>query len=203
MSLNLVAHKVLTIVQRREWAEFVGFETRNKYEIQDAEGRPLGFAAEQQKGLFGFLLRQFLGHWRSFDLHIFDLQRKSLFVAHHPFRWIFQRLELEDSGGRFIGALQQRFAILSKKFDVQDSRGKVLMEVRSPLWRIWTFPFVKNGKDAANVSKKWSGIFNEAFTDKDRFRVEFTIPTLTETERSLVLAAAIFIDLQYFENKAD
>jgi hypothetical protein len=42
----------------------------------------------------------------------------------------------------------------------------------------------------------------EAFTDKDNFAVDFGAGALGENERRLVLAAALYIDLMYFENKA-
>ena len=45
-------------------------------------------------------------------------------------------------------------------------------------------------------------MLNEVFIDKDNFAVEFLDAGLGDTERALVLAAAIYIDLQYFERKA-
>lgn len=193
----------LVIRQRKELAELFGFETRNKYEILNSYGTPLGFAAEQQKGLLGFLFRQLLGHWRSFTIHIFNTDKQVVFTATQPFRFFFQRLEISDASGRPIGALQQRFALLSKKFDVEDVRGNAIIEVRSPLWRIWTFPFRKGESQVATVAKKWSGGITEIFTDADNFHIEFHSPALTEQERILILLSGLFIDLQYFEAKAD
>ncbi|MES2856892.1 MAG: phospholipid scramblase-related protein, partial [Bdellovibrionota bacterium] len=59
-----------------------------------------------------------------------------------------------------------------------------------------------NGKPLASVNKKWSGMFTELFTDKDTFMIDFTDERLTDNERKLVLAAAVFIDMKYFEAKA-
>ena len=42
-------------------------------------------------------------------------------TARHPFRLFFQRLEVFDEAGVFVGAIQQRFSILTKRFDVQDA----------------------------------------------------------------------------------
>lgn len=200
---TVVAAKALVIEQRHELVELVGLETRNKYEILAEDGAVVGFCAEQQKGLLGFLARMFLGHWRAFDLFFFDSERRRVLTAHHPFRFLFQRLEVSTAEGRPLGALQVRFALLAKRFDVEDAAGRVAMTVSSPLWRMWTFPFEKNGRPAATVAKKWSGLLAEAFTDKDRFRVEFEDPSLSADERLLVLAAALFVDLQYFERKAN
>ncbi len=200
--MDLTQQTSILVHQIHEVAEFFGFETRNKYEILDKTGNRIGYAAEQHKGVMAFIMRQWFGHWRPFELHIFDAQRQLIMTAKHPFRWFFQRLEVKDAEGNFIGALQQRFAILEKRFDVEDQLGKVIMEVQSPFWRLWTFPFMSKGREVATVEKKWSGLFTEFLTDKDNFLVQFKNPYLDNKQRCLLVAAALFIDLQYFENKA-
>lgn len=191
----------LMIVQKRELVELLGIETRNKYAIE-VNGAPLAFAAEQGGGGLAFLARMFFGHWRRFEIHFFDNARLLVLRAVHPFRFLFQRLEVQAAGGRELGAVQQRFAFFWKRFDVMDPGGRVLLTVSSPIWRPWTFVFKRDGRELARVEKKWSGMLTEAFTDADRFRVAFDAPELSLDERALVLAAGIFIDLQYFEKKA-
>lgn len=189
------------VVQKKELAEFFGFEARNKYSIQ-IDGAELLFAAEQGKGGLAFLARQFLGHFRTFEVHFFDAARNLVLRAVHPFRFFFQRLEVSLADGRPLGAIQQRFALFSKRFDVTDPSGQLLLRVASPFYRPWTFAFRRNEAEVARVEKKWSGLLGEAFTDADRFRVLFAAPDLRPDERALVLAAAVFIDIQYFEQKA-
>lgn len=199
---RLLVTRTVLVQQRLEpWEWAAGFETRNKYALADERGAPLAFAAEQQKGVGGFLLRQALGHWRSFEIHLFDPSRRLALRVLHPFRFFFQRLEVQDESGRRLGAVQQRFALFSKAFDVQDAGGRVVLEVRSPFWRLWTFAFRRRGAEVARVEKRWSGILAEAFTDRDTFRVSFG-PSATAAERLLVLAASLFVDLVYFERKA-
>ena len=193
----------LRIAQRKELAELFGFETRNKYEIQTATGEPLGFAAEQHKGVLGFLLRQFLGHWRRFEILFFDALRNPVFKAIHPFRWLFERLELRAADGRQLGALQRRFSLFSKRFDMEDAYGHVVLTVSSPLWRPWTFTFTRGPIEIAVIRKRWSGVLQEAFTDADTFSLEFQPGPVTPLERRLLLAAAVFIDLTFFERKAE
>jgi uncharacterized protein YxjI len=200
--LNLQAEKQIYIRQRRELVEFFGFESRNKYEVIRSDRSPIAFIAEQSKGLLGLLGRQFFGHWRSFELHVYTPERQQVMIARHPFRWFFQRLEVRDNSGRPMGAVQQRFAIFSKKFDVEAPDGRVIFEMQSPIWKIWTFPFRRNGQQVACLRKKWSGLFAEALMDKDNFEIEFADPGLRNEERLLMLTAAIFVDLQYFEKKA-
>jgi uncharacterized protein YxjI len=202
VAVPLRQHRRLMVKQRFEAAELFGIETRNKYDVISEGGAPIAHAAEQQKGFLGFLFRQFLGHWRTFEIHFFTPERAPFMTARHPFRWFFQRLEVHDQAGVFVGAIQQRFAFFSKRFDVTDASGQIVMQVQSPFWRMWTFPFTARGAEVASIKKKWTGLLAEAFTDKDSFAVDFGDGTLGEPERQLVLAAAIFVDLQYFEKKA-
>lgn len=201
---NLQGSQELFIKQRKELAELIGFESRNKYEIRDQAQNVIGFAAEQSKGFLGFITRQFFGHWRTFEIHLFDASKVQMATALHPFRWIFQRLEIRTKDQKYIGALQQRFTIFSKKFDLEDERGNVFLTVNSPFWKIWTFPFMNNrGQEIALIEKKWTGLLKEAFLDADNFRVVFNDSTLSEDQRLLLLSSAFLIDLQYFERKAN
>jgi uncharacterized protein YxjI len=200
---EIITNSKIVISQKHELFELLGYETRNKYSIKNEAGLELGFAAEQQKGIFSFLVRQFLGHWRRFDILFFNPQRQLLLKASHPFRWIWQRLEIFDSQNIKIGSIQQRFAIFTKSFDILDANDRVLLQIRSGFFSIWTFKFMRGGTEMAIVSKKWSGLLSEIFTDKDTFLIQYTNPSLTDVEKTLVLAAGMFVDLMYFERKAD
>jgi hypothetical protein len=201
--MELATRNEIVLQQRRELGELIGFETRNKFEILADDGTPIGFAAEQGSGVFALMARSFLGHWRTFEIHVFDVNRQPLLIALHPWRFFFQRLEVRSADGRPLGALQQRFSILSKRFDLEGPDGTVRMTVSSPLWKPWTFPFVRDGREVAFVRKRWSGLMREAFLDADNFKIEFTDPSLSEDDRGLLLAAGLFVDLQYFEKKAE
>lgn len=198
----LTGYPTLIIRQRKELAELFGYESRNKYEILSAEGHPLWFAAEQGSGFGMAFLRQMLGHWRTFEIHVFDMQRNLVLRAVHPFRLFFQRLEVFDTQGRLLGSLQQRFSFARKRFDVTDAGGRLLFEMRSPFLSVWKFPFLRSDRPMAEVTKKWGGLAREMFTDADTFRVDYRAEELGPDERALVLAAGLFIDLLYFEQKA-
>lgn len=200
--MKLEKQKLIQIHQIFEAFELMGFETRNKYKVLDEAGIQIGYAAEKRKGVLDMFFRQILGHWRRFDIYFYTNDRKEYLLAHHPFRFFFQRLNVTKPTGELIGGLQQRFSILYKAFDIENAQGNVIATMRSPIWRIWTFPIVKNGQEVGKVGKKWSGLLSEIFTDRDQFAVSYQNPGLSLEERQIMLAAAIFIDLQYFEKKA-
>jgi uncharacterized protein YxjI len=188
--------------QKFEIAELFGIETRNRYIIQTENGEQFGFCAENKLGFGDALMRQFLGHWRTFDITGVDNIDRKVFRAHHPFRWFFRRFDVFGAGDQAIGSLQQQFTWLNKKFDLLDTRGRVLMTMTSPIWKIWTFEVSKGDRQVAVIEKKWSGLVKEIFTDGDNFRVRYIDSRLTADEKLLLLNAAFFIDLLYFEKKA-
>lgn len=196
----LFAHPELIVVQRREFAELLGVETRNKYELRTGLGEEVGFAAEQYSGLLAGVARMWFGHWRAFGINVFDAQRQLVLRAFHPFRFFLQRLEVSAADGRYLGAVQQRFTFFTRRFDVEDASGCLLLEMRSGLLSPWTFPFYRGEGEVGRVEKQWSGLLRETFTDADSFRVDFG--TASADERVLLLAAALFVDLQFFEKKA-
>lgn len=199
----LTSHSELIVSQKIEMLEaLVDFESRNKYGVYSSNRAPIAFAAEQGKGFLGILMRLLVKHWRTFEIHIFSPDRQLVARAIHPFRffWFNERLDIVDASGNPIGSIQRRFTFLYKKFDILDATGNVLLSVSSAPWRLWTFEFMRDGQRHAVIEKKWSGGLKEIFTDADNFRIGFDNPSLPDHVRWLLIAAAIFVDLQYFEN---
>ncbi len=190
----------LHVRQMFEGFELLGFETRNKYQIMDDHQKLVAYAAEQTQGIGMAILRQMVGHWRSFEIVIFSPDRQVLYRLKFPFRWFFKTLIVEDASGKHIGTFQERFAIFRKKFDLIDNSGRVEARVNSSFFRFWTFEFEFASRKLATVKKKWSGILGEMFTDKDNFVVEFE-PTKTDADfRVMALSACLMFDIDYFEN---
>lgn len=202
--MDLTHTQQLIVVQRKELAELFGFETRNKYEIFNDQNLKIGFVAEGQKGLLSFLFRQLFGHWRSFEVYFYNINREQVLIANHPFKFLFQEFHVYDQNKNKLGYAKQRFGIWTKKFDVYNNRDELILRMRSGLFKIWSFP-LKNpqGEEVALIQKKWGGIFKELFLDSDSFKVIFNSPVISQNERSIILALSVFTDLQYFEHKAD
>ena len=167
---QLMKNNLVHVQQVWEGFEIVlGWETRNKYRILDEDGGALAFAAEQSSGFFGTILRQLVGHWRSFRIFIFNQNKEKMYELHFPFRWFFKTLYVTNAHGKKIGHLEERFAIFRKKFDVYDSRGRVIARINSSFFKFWTFEFKLGPQDLGVIRKKWSGALGEFFTDKDNF----------------------------------
>lgn len=198
---TLLSARKLHVQQVLEGFEVVlGFETRNKYRIFDENMQPIAYAAEENDGFLGQLGRLMLKHFRTFNINIYSSNRELMYKAKFPFRWFFKTLNLEDRHGKTIGRLQQRFAFLYKKFDVFDPYGVLIAEIKSPIFKMWTFEFKDRGRKLGTVQKKWSGALSEIFTDKDNFVVSYAQPDLTFETKAMMLATCLMVDIVYFEN---
>jgi uncharacterized protein YxjI len=190
------------IRQRKEMLEvFTSLETKNRYEISTPDGRTTLFAAEQGSGAGAWLSRNFFNTARPFHIAIRDGQGRPILDVHRPWRWLFARIDVVSPDGKPIGAIQQRFAFFSRRFSVLDASGTEIAALHGPLLRPWTFRILVQDREVGLITKKFSGLLREAFTDADTFGVEFG-PGMDPRLRTLSLAATFLIDFLYFEHKS-
>ncbi len=192
----------LLVTQRKEMMEvFTGLETKNRYAVQTESGQDAFFVAELGEGAGAFFARFFLKNRRPFKMNIMNPTGGVELFLHRPWTWFFSKLHISDAQGNLIGTIQQRFKIIGRLFDVHDSLGRTQMTIEGPLFRPWTFKVIKGGVESGLISKKWSGLLKESFTDADNFGVEFG-SNFSNDERALTLAATFLIDFLYFENSS-
>lgn len=197
---SMVGSRHVMITQETEIGEAVlGFETRNRYRIHDGAGGELGFAAEEAGGVGKAISRNMLGANRPCRLHIYDAAGQKVAEANKPFRFFFPSMDLLE-GGRLIGRAERKFKIIGRRFVVEDSAGREVFEIIGRALKIWTFNVMRGGREVARISKEWSGLMKEAFTDADNFGVEFIDEGLSADERKLLVMATFLIDFACFEN---
>lgn len=192
----------LRIRQRRELAEvFTGFETRNRYEIDDGSGAPFLWAMETGGGMGRWVLRQWLGSKRPFTVEVKDASGATLIEVRRPWRWFLSRAEIFDGTGNKLGAIQQRFSFLRRRYTVEGPGGNEVAELFGPVLKPWTFEVHVRGNVLGKITKRWSGLLKESFTDADHFGLELG-PTADPRLRSLCLGATFLIDFVHFERKS-
>ena len=159
--------------QRRELAEILtGWETRNRYEIDDGSDRPMLYAGEVGGGIGRILLRQVLGRTRPFTVEVKDELGSTVLRVKRPFRWFFSRAEVYDGTGRLLGSVQQKWAFLRRRYLIEGPTGAVGAELFGPFFKPWTFEIRVRGEKVGTIAKRWSGLLKEAFTTADNFGLE-------------------------------
>ncbi len=197
---RLSSINTLVISQKKEWGEILsGFETNNKYVVLDASGNELYAAVEEGGSL---ILRWLLKALRPFEINIYTLDKQLLLNLKRPFRFYFHRLNIFDRQGQSLGSIQKRFSILRRKYSVLDGSEKETHQLFGPLLHPWTFIIKKDDRELGKITKKWSGLLKEGFTDADSFGVMF--PASWDSQlKSIFLGAVFLIDFVHFENKGN
>lgn len=188
----------LVVSQKKEWGEILsGFETKNKYVVSDESGNMMYYAAEEGGSI---LLRLFLKALRPFTFVVLTGDNQVVLRVIRPFRFYFHEANIVDSQGMLLGHLQRRFSLLRRKYSVFDSSGNEIFQVFGPLLRPWTFIIKNNDVEYGKITKKWSGLLKEGFTDADNFGVVF--PKEWDIKlKALFLGAVFLIDFVHFEKK--
>ena len=188
--------EALVVSQRKEWGEILsGFETRNKYVVLDADGNELYLAAEHAGS---WLVRVFLKALRPFEMSVVRRDSEVVLRLSRPFRFYFHEIAVHDAGGGLLGTIKKRFSILRRQYAVLDAEGQQTFELFGPVFHPWTFLIKQGGVEVGRITKKWSGLAKEAFTDADNFGVDLsniTDPNL----KALAFAATVLIDVVHFE----
>ena len=188
----------LVVSQQKEWGEILtGFETKNKYAISDPSGNRMYLAAEEDGSM---LLRWFLKALRPFTISVLKEDGQVLLKVIRPFRFYFHRAEVVNAKGQTIGTIERRFALLRRIYAVMDRSGTEIFQLFGPLLHPWTFLIKKNALECGKITKKWSGLLKEGFTDADNFGVTF--PAQWDIKwKAISLGAVFLIDFVHFENR--
>lgn len=189
------------IRQHKELLEtFTDLETKNRYMVSLPDGQPAFQAAETGRGGWAFLVRSFLKSKRPFTMELRDAYGHVALRLERPWTWFFSELHVLDGQGQRLGMIDQRWAFFARQFVILDPQGRELAQLHGPFFRPWTFRVLQGGQEVGRITKKWSGLLREAFTDADTFGVELG-PAMDPRLRALVLAATFLIDFLYFEDR--
>ncbi len=195
---RLLSISSLVVSQQKEWGEILtGFETKNRYTISDMSGRRLYLAAEKAGSM---LLRWFLKALRPFTIAVLTEDGQVVLQVMRPFRFYFHRAEVVDSQGQSLGVIERRFSILRRIYSVFNSSGEEVYQLFGPILHPWTFQIRNDEGEYGKITKKWSGLLKEGFTDADNFGV--MLPAAWDVKlKALFLGAVFLIDFVHFENK--
>lgn len=199
---GLLSGPHLRMRQMREALELlVGWETRNRYEVCDETGRPVVYVGETGGG-WGAALKRNLWPFHRIRLECLTLDGTLALVVERPWTFLFARAEVTAWDGRVLGHIQQRFRFFGRCLEIRTPGGAVVATLEGPWWKPWTFRVLQREQEVAVVRKKWSGLIQELMTDADTFSLDFA-PACTDGRlRQLILAAALLVDLTYFEKRS-
>ena len=198
----------LLVKQKVEVLEVItGFETANKYKVMNSLGQDVYKAKEDT----GCCTRQCCGPARPFDMNITDNSGLEVIHLNRPLRCdnccfpcCLQEVEVSSPPGSVIGTVEQEWSILYPRFVIKDQSGTPVLKIEGPLcpcscggdvdFKVVTM----EGREVGMITKQWSGLLREAFTDADNFGISFPLDLDVKVKATL-LGALFLIDFMYFE----
>ncbi|MDQ8203934.1 phospholipid scramblase-related protein [Pelagicoccus sp. SDUM812003] len=178
--------------------EHVGlFKAANNFDILDpATGLPVMECREEKLGGFTKLMR-FTDYKRMtpFHIEIREPNGPTLIQVKRGVSFFLSEVEVLDGENNLLGRFKQRMLSIGGKFDVLSADNSLLCSLQGK-WTGWEFSFGREGIEFARVSKKWSGVGKEFFTNADNYILEIS-PDLEADHplRKLIIAAVMCIDM--------
>uniref|UniRef100_A0A8D0B577 Phospholipid scramblase n=1 Tax=Salvator merianae TaxID=96440 RepID=A0A8D0B577_SALMN len=188
---------------------FLSFETNNKYEIKNIWGQRIYFAAEETD----CLTRNCCGTQRPFTMRIVNNIGQEVIQLLRPLRcsscWCpccLQELEVHAPPGVPVGYIKQTWDPCLPKFTIQNEVHEDVLKIVGPCLVCSCFGDVNFELKSVDeictvgrISKHWSGILKEVFTDTDNFGIQFPLD-LDVKMKAVMIGACFLIDFMFFED---
>ncbi|KAK7469818.1 hypothetical protein BaRGS_00036147 [Batillaria attramentaria] len=200
----------LLVKQKMEAIEaFTGFETNNKYEIRNTMGQRVYMAVEDTC----CCTRNCCGSARPFDIKVMDNHKKEVMHLERPLRCTsclcfccLQKLEVQAPPGTVVGYVRQACSCFHPRYKINNAQDETVLRIKGPCCRCnicgdieFEVTSADESTHVGQISKQWSGLAKEIFTDADNFGVTFPLDMDVKTKATM-LGAVFLIDFMYFEH---
>uniref|UniRef100_A0A671QBJ7 Phospholipid scramblase n=1 Tax=Sinocyclocheilus anshuiensis TaxID=1608454 RepID=A0A671QBJ7_9TELE len=172
------------------YAALAGLESNNKYEIRNSMGQNVFYAVEEND----CLTRQCCGPLRSFTIRVLDNFGQEIITV---ICLDGKKLEIQAPPGNTVGYVLQQWHPFLPKFTIENEHREPVLKLQGPFcgwsclpdvdFEILTMDEVSIGK----ISKQWTGLLREAFTDSDNFGIQF--PMDLDVRMKAVMIGACFL----------
>lgn len=185
-----------------------GFETKNKYTVYNNWNQRVFYAVEESS----CCTRNCCGKNRCFGMQILDNSGREIIHLERPLRcsscWCpccLQEMQVFAPPNNFIGKIEQNWSVCSPSFSMKNASRDTVLQISGPIFTCGLYRDVdfkvlsSDGKRVVGrISKKWSGLVKEIFTDTDNFGISFPVD-LDVRMKAVTLGACFLIDYMFFE----
>lgn len=194
---------------------FTGIETCNSYEAKNSMGQFIYKIAENSS----CFARCCCGPRRCLEMDVTDYKNTVVMHFVRPLRCshtlfcicccsclCLQEMEVQAPPGKTIAYVGQRWSLCYPYFSVYDRNRKPVLDIKGPICTesmpcacdVEFTVYSTNGYAIGKITKQWSGLVKEYFTDADTFGVTFPLDMDVHLKGALI-AASMLIDYMFFE----
>ncbi|XP_051873650.1 phospholipid scramblase 1 [Pristis pectinata] len=199
---QLLVHQQVELLEA-----LTGFETNNKFQIKNALGQQIYFAAEEND----FCTRNCCGNMRPFDMKIVNTFGQQIMSLYRPLKCTgcccpccLQEIEVMAPPGQPIGYIIETWHPFLPKFTVQNEKREPVLKIGGPFCVCgcgdvdFQVTNLEETETIGKITKQWTGVLKELLTDADNFGIQFPMDLDVKVKATL-LAATFLIDFLYFE----
>ncbi|XP_049518939.1 phospholipid scramblase 2 [Dermacentor silvarum] len=185
------------------------YETCNAYVAKNSMGQFMYNIAENSS----CMARCCCGPKRPFEMDVFDYRNVAVMHFVRPLRCVhccycccLQEMQVQAPPGKVVASVVQKWSMCYPTFVVNDRNQRRVLDIVGPLCTA-SIPCKcdvdfevrsTNGVVIGKITKQWSGLARELFTDADTFGVTFPLDLDVHVKGALI-AATMLIDYLFFE----
>lgn len=171
------------------------------------------FHAEEQNDC---CTRNCCGSLRRFSMRLDDPTGREVIRLVRPLKCVscwfpccLQEMEVQCPPGNTIGYVVQTWHPFTPRFSIQNVEKETVLRVLGPCFACSCGGDVSfevktrdESRGVGRISKQWSGLLKEVFTDTDNFGIQFPMD-LDVKVKAVLLGACFLIDFMFFEKTGE
>ncbi|XP_017840882.1 phospholipid scramblase 2-like isoform X2 [Drosophila busckii] len=173
----------------------------HKYTVKNALGQKVYFATEQTS----VFTQSYGGKDRHIDIRICDNFDNEVIQVYRPDDCCagcceMPPVEVSAPPGNVIGRIRKTNTLMTPIFHIENHAGDTMLRIEGPPILKFNVNFdilTPGGENIGKISKQWSGLARELFTDAEFFGISFPLDLDVSTKATL-LGATFLIDFFYF-----
>lgn len=177
------------------------FKFESEYKVFDQKGIQIGFIRQRISTGHKALRLLVNKAMMPFLMEILDLQGNKLAVVKRGWTFWMSEIVILNEHDQTIGYIKQKWSFLKPKFEIMDNARNKIAEIKGD-WKAWNFYINEpDGSPIGTINKKWGGALKETFTDADKYNVSIKEEYAENTDKIVIVATAITIDMVLKESK--
>jgi len=166
----------------------------NGYKVSNAEGKQIGFIKENIPGSRLLLQLLFSKHNLPMTLEVHGADGSVVASLTRGWTLFMSKVKVLNENGQQVATIKQKFG-LKPKFEIYDNNENKIADIQGD-WKAWNFNITDaSGAQIGSVSKKWTGLARELFTDADKYVVNLDESVTGEAQRISIVSMASVIDM--------
>ncbi|CAI8044503.1 Phospholipid scramblase 2 [Geodia barretti] len=119
-----------------------------------------------------------------------------------------QKIEVQSPPGTVVGYVKQDLSFIYPWFTIENADGEPVLKIKGPCWTCkwceveFEVLSVNGEQQVGKISKQWSGLAKEYFTDADNFGIQFPMD-LDVKMKAVMIGAVFLIDFMFFERSGN